>query len=77
LLAAVQRRRGFSTALVQSVQKIAQDWVLAPMLRSSGTLRRPPAPIRLLQSFPALRRIPARVIAMGIRRERITAALTG
>lgn len=70
LLHLVQRRRYGSTVLVQAVQRIAQNWALAPMLRSRN-LREPPWPLRLLEAVPALRRIPGRAIAMGVRRERI------
>jgi 2-polyprenyl-6-methoxyphenol hydroxylase-like FAD-dependent oxidoreductase len=71
LLAGVQRRRQSSTRLIQLVQKIAQDWVLAPVLRRHRTFSRPPLPLQLLALFPALRRIPGRAIAMGVRQERI------
>jgi hypothetical protein len=56
--------------LVQTAQRIAQDWVLAPVLRSKPRLSRPPWPLLLLDAIPALRRIPGRAIALGVRRER-------
>jgi 2-polyprenyl-6-methoxyphenol hydroxylase-like FAD-dependent oxidoreductase len=76
LLARVQRRRGRSTALIQRVQKIAQDWVLAPMLADavsggSQARRATPWPLLLLEQLPALRRLPGAAIAMGVRRERV------
>jgi 2-polyprenyl-6-methoxyphenol hydroxylase-like FAD-dependent oxidoreductase len=71
LLGKVQRRRQASTRLIQLIQKIAQDWVLAPYLDKQVRLERPPLPLRILEAFPALRRIPGRAIALGIRRERI------
>jgi 2-polyprenyl-6-methoxyphenol hydroxylase-like FAD-dependent oxidoreductase len=71
LLAKVQRRREGSTRLIQLVQKLAQDHVLARLLRRPATLVRPPLPLRLLQRFPVLRRLPGRVIALGIRREKV------
>jgi 2-polyprenyl-6-methoxyphenol hydroxylase-like FAD-dependent oxidoreductase len=67
----VQRRRYASTMLVQAVQRVAQDWILAPMLRRSGRLTRPPWPLELLNAAPALRQIPGRAIALGVRRERV------
>jgi len=73
LLARVQRRRAGSTRLIQFVQKIAQDWVLAPVLRRNAALVQPPLPLRVLQRFPALRRLPGRAIALGVRRERVAA----
>jgi 2-polyprenyl-6-methoxyphenol hydroxylase-like FAD-dependent oxidoreductase len=71
LLRGVQRRREGSTKLIQLVQKIAQDWVLAPMLRRAVEIRTPPLPLRVLERFPTLRRFPGRAIALGIRRERV------
>lgn len=71
LLGKVQRRRDSSTRLIQFVQKVAQDFILAPVLRRELALNRPPLPLRLLQAIPALRRLPGRVIAMGIRREQV------
>jgi 2-polyprenyl-6-methoxyphenol hydroxylase-like FAD-dependent oxidoreductase len=73
LLRRVQQRRAGSTRLIQLVQKIAQDWVLAPVMRRQAELLRPPLPLRVLQRFPALRRIPGRAIALGVRRERVAA----
>ncbi|RST32210.1 FAD-dependent oxidoreductase [Sphingomonas ginkgonis] len=73
LLHKVQRRRHGSTRLIQLVQKIAQDWVLAPMLGRGKPISGPPLPLLLLQRFPALRRIPGRAIALGIRQERVAA----
>jgi 2-polyprenyl-6-methoxyphenol hydroxylase-like FAD-dependent oxidoreductase len=73
LLKHVQRRRYASTAIIQSVQKLAQNRVLAPVLRR-GTMERPPWPLLALQAVPALRRIPGRAIAWGVRRERVAIA---
>jgi 2-polyprenyl-6-methoxyphenol hydroxylase-like FAD-dependent oxidoreductase len=71
LLGQVQRRREGSTRLIQLVQKVAQDHLLAPLLRRRVELTQPPLPLRLLDRFPSLRRWPGRVIALGIRRERV------
>jgi 2-polyprenyl-6-methoxyphenol hydroxylase-like FAD-dependent oxidoreductase len=71
LLAGVQRRRARSTAVIQQVQKIAQDWVLAPMLGDAEARKTPPWPLLILEQLPALRRLPGRAIAMGVRRERV------
>lgn len=70
LLHRVQRRREWSVRLTQRVQQIAQDWVLAPVLRREQQLKAPPLPLLLLEAFPLLRRIPGRAIAMGARKER-------
>jgi 2-polyprenyl-6-methoxyphenol hydroxylase-like FAD-dependent oxidoreductase len=71
LLGGIQRRRARSTALIQRVQKIAQDWVLAPMLGKGQGRRGPPWPLLVLEQMPALRRLPGRAIALGLRREAV------
>jgi 2-polyprenyl-6-methoxyphenol hydroxylase-like FAD-dependent oxidoreductase len=75
LLGRVQRRRAGSTRVIQAVQKIAQDWVLSPMLEKPRRFARPPWPLLVLQHLPALRRLPGRAIALGIRSERVIPAL--
>lgn len=75
LLGRVQRRRVRSTVLIQSVQKLAQNWVLAPMLKKPRRFERPPWPLVILEKVPALRRLPGRAIALGIRRERVATLL--
>src|SRR5262249_25304805 len=66
LLAAVQRRRDFPMRVIQRIQVVVQNMLLAPAL-SSTERPRPPWPIKLMNWFPVLRRIPARVIGMGFR----------
>jgi 2-polyprenyl-6-methoxyphenol hydroxylase-like FAD-dependent oxidoreductase len=69
-LAAVQRRRNFPTRMTQRMQLFLQRNVIGRVLASGAT----PGiawPIRLLQRFPILRRIPARVIGMGFRPEHV------
>ena len=70
LLAAVQRRRDFPMRVIQRIQVVVQNMLLAPAL-SSTERPRPPWPMRLMNLFPVLRRIPARVIGMGFRPEHI------
>lgn len=67
----VQRRRYASTMLIQAVQRIAQNWVLAPMLKPADRLTSAPLPLRLLEAAPALRRLSGSAIAFGLRRERV------
>ena len=69
-LAAVQRRREFPTHATQKLQVAIQNRVIRRVLSSSQPLS-VPWPLRLMQSWPALRRIPARVIGMGFRPEHI------
>lgn len=75
LLHKVERRRLFPTRVVQAAQKLVQDNIIGRLIVSSAPLQRPPLPLRLLQTFPLLRRIPARLIGLGIRRERVTSPL--
>jgi 2-polyprenyl-6-methoxyphenol hydroxylase-like FAD-dependent oxidoreductase len=70
LLAAVQRRRDFPMRVIQRIQVVVQNMLLAPAL-SSTERPRPPWPVKLMNWFPVLRRIPARVIGMGFRPEHI------
>ncbi|KFC75026.1 Monooxygenase, FAD-binding protein [Bosea sp. LC85] len=74
VLAAVQHRREFPTKLTQSMQIAIQNRVITPLLARSGPVT-PPLPLRLLQRFPLLRRLPARLIGLGIRPEHIGPAL--
>jgi 2-polyprenyl-6-methoxyphenol hydroxylase-like FAD-dependent oxidoreductase len=70
LLAAVQRRREFPTRVTQRLQVIVQNNVITGALSSKATIK-PPLPAKLLQRFPILRRIPARLVGMGIRPEHV------
>jgi 2-polyprenyl-6-methoxyphenol hydroxylase-like FAD-dependent oxidoreductase len=68
-LGAVQRRRELPTRLTQRLQIFAQQNVIAPTL--AGAPLRVPLPLRLLDAWPRLRRIPARVIGLGFRPEHV------
>ncbi|HEX4762405.1 MAG TPA: FAD-dependent oxidoreductase [Sphingomicrobium sp.] len=71
LLHEVQDRRMFPTKVIQGAQKIAQNRVIGRVLQSSAPIRQAPLIVRLLDRYPVLRRIPGRVIGLGIRRERV------
>ena len=71
LLAKVQQRRLLPTRLIQAGQKAAQDNVIGRLLQPGAPIRKAPPIIRLLDRFPVLRRIPGRIIGLGIRRERV------
>jgi 2-polyprenyl-6-methoxyphenol hydroxylase-like FAD-dependent oxidoreductase len=71
LLDRVQQRRLFPTRMIQAGQKAAQDRVIGRLLRSGGPIRKAPLLVRLLDRFPWLRRIPGRVIGLGVRREHV------
>jgi 2-polyprenyl-6-methoxyphenol hydroxylase-like FAD-dependent oxidoreductase len=71
LLCEVQERRLFPTSLIQAGQKAAQDRIIGRLLQSQKPIRRAPLLIRLLHAIPILRRIPGRIIGLGVRRERV------
>jgi len=66
----VQRRREFPTRATQKLQVLIQNRVIRRVLASTQPLT-VPWPIKMMQRFPSLRRIPARVIGMGFRPEHI------
>src|SRR5579871_244876 len=66
----VQRRREFPTRVTQRLQIIIQDRVIRRILGSQKQLALP-WPLRLLRRWPILRRIPARLIGMGVRPEHV------
>jgi 2-polyprenyl-6-methoxyphenol hydroxylase-like FAD-dependent oxidoreductase len=67
----VQKRRQFPTRVIQAIQIGAQKAMLAPTLRATGWIIRPPLIVRLLDRFPILQRIPARILGLGIRPEHV------
>lgn len=71
LLGKVQARRGLPTRLTQLAQKLAQDRIIGAVLRPDARFTRPPWPVRMLNRFALLRRIPGRMIGLGFRRERV------
>jgi len=71
LIHKVQDRRQFATRMIQSGQKAAQDRVIGRLLQPGAPIATAPLVIRLLDRFPVLRRIPGRIIGLGVRRERV------
>ena len=69
-LRAVQSRREWPTRMTQRMQIAIQNRVISNVLRSTATPK-PPLAIRMFGRFPALRRLPARIIGMGFRPEHI------
>jgi hypothetical protein len=69
-LAAVQRRRTFPTRMTQRMQVFIQNRVMGRVLASQKQLSVPWV-IKLLTHFPVLRRIPAYVVGLGFRPERV------
>ena len=69
-LARVQGRRQWPTQVTQALQRAIQNRVIRPVLAGT-TQPKPPAAMKLLDWFPALRGIPARFIGIGVRPEHI------
>lgn len=70
----IQKRRELPTRLIQRMQVFLHHNVLAPVLRTKGALHIP-FPMRMLQYFPFLRWIPARLIGIGFRPEHVDEGL--
>ena len=69
-LQAVQRRRQFPTRATQWLQVLIQNNVISRILSGSRNLA-VPWPLKLMQRWPWLRRIPARMIGIGFRPEHV------
>jgi 2-polyprenyl-6-methoxyphenol hydroxylase-like FAD-dependent oxidoreductase len=73
-LGAVQSRREWPARLTQRVQVAIQDRLIARVLEDKpGRARKLPLVLRLLRRLPILRRIPARLVGIGVRPERVAA----
>jgi 2-polyprenyl-6-methoxyphenol hydroxylase-like FAD-dependent oxidoreductase len=66
----VQRRRELPTRVTQRIQLVIQENVVGRVLGAEQPLE-PPPPLRLTARFPLLRRIPARLVGIGIRPEHV------
>lgn len=69
-LAAVQKRREWPARITQTAQVAIQNRVITPLLAADKPIA-PPWPLRLLQRFALLRRLPARMVGMGVRPEHV------
>ncbi len=75
-LDAVQKRRMFPARATQAMQVAIQNNIIAPALAGTGEVKVPFA-VTLMQWFPVLRRIPARLTGTGVRPEHVqTQAVT-
>lgn len=70
-LRAVQRRREWPTKVTQWMQVQIQERVITRVLRGGRTTFALPWPVRLLRAVPLLRRLPARLIGLGVRPEHV------
>ena len=71
LLNKVEKRREFPTKMTQGFQVFAHQRFISPALSTRAPIRRLPLPLKLLQRFPVLRRIPARMLGLGFRPEHV------
>jgi len=71
LLEQVRRRRIKPVRRMQAFQKLAQDRVIAPLLRRTRPIEKPFFMLRLLNRVPLLRRIPGHIVGLGFGREDI------
>jgi 2-polyprenyl-6-methoxyphenol hydroxylase-like FAD-dependent oxidoreductase len=69
-LARVQQRREFPVRVTQRIQVAIQNNVVSRALRATGELKVPWL-IRLVARIPLLRRLPARLIGIGVRPEHL------
>jgi 2-polyprenyl-6-methoxyphenol hydroxylase-like FAD-dependent oxidoreductase len=77
LLHKVQDRRMLPTRVTQRMQKVVHDRVLTPLVIRKAVLDKVPLVLRLFERFPVLRRIPARIVGLGVRREHICSPDSG
>jgi 2-polyprenyl-6-methoxyphenol hydroxylase-like FAD-dependent oxidoreductase len=66
----VQQRREWPTRVTQRIQLAVQNRVIRSVLSATAPVK-PPLVARLLGKFPRLRRIPGRLIGMGVRPEHV------
>jgi 2-polyprenyl-6-methoxyphenol hydroxylase-like FAD-dependent oxidoreductase len=71
LLEKVQDRRMLPVKLIQAGQKAVHNRILTPLVVRKAVLDKVPFVLRLFKWFPVLRRIPARIVGLGFRREHI------
>jgi 2-polyprenyl-6-methoxyphenol hydroxylase-like FAD-dependent oxidoreductase len=69
-LQAVQERRTFPARMTQQIQLTMQNRIVGPALQG---VRQPKPPLlfKLFDAFPMLRRLPARLLALGVRPEHV------
>jgi len=69
-LRAIEARRALPARLTQRIQLAMQNQIIGPALAATQRPK-PPLLFRLFNTFPLLRRIPARLLGLGIRPEHI------
>ena len=71
VLESIQRKRELPTRMIQRAQVAIQNGIIRRVLGKPGQRMRAPWIIRLMGSSPLLRRIPARLVGLGINREHV------
>ena len=71
VLKKVQERRMLPTRVIQRAQRAVHDRVLTPLVIRKAVLDKVPLALRLFERLPFLRRIPARLVGLGVRREHV------
>lgn len=66
----VQERRWLATTAIQRFQVFAQNTIFKSALAEGGW-KKVPWPLRLIQRFPFIQRIPARLLGLGVRPEHV------
>jgi 2-polyprenyl-6-methoxyphenol hydroxylase-like FAD-dependent oxidoreductase len=66
----VQKRRVFPMKVIQSMQLAMQNRLIDPLLDSNKQVNAP-WQVKLFNLFPVLRRIPARIVGIGVRPEHV------
>ncbi len=69
-LQAVQARRDFPARMTQKIQLTMQNRIIGPALQGTREPK-PPLLFKLFDAFPRLRRIPGRLLALGIQPEHV------
>jgi 2-polyprenyl-6-methoxyphenol hydroxylase-like FAD-dependent oxidoreductase len=69
-LARVERRRALPTRVIQRVQIVVQNRIIANVLASHGPPR-PPLLLRMIGRLPLFRRLAARLVGVGVRPEHV------
>jgi 2-polyprenyl-6-methoxyphenol hydroxylase-like FAD-dependent oxidoreductase len=67
----VQARRAFPTKIIQGFQLLVQNRFLEPNVLNSDHTPNPPWFVKLIDRYPFLQRIPARMVGMGPRPEHV------
>lgn len=70
-LAQVEKRRRFPTCLIERGQQLVQERIIGSVLKPGTDFHRRPLAVRPLDRFAFLRRLPGRMIGLGVRREHV------